>query len=106
MIFAIGALVDPNEAPYNLEAEKYHQLSRAALFKSSIFDDPTLHAVQALVSSKQLYSWTDTDLLIYLQFLMTYYLFISDRHGTGTGSRWIIMGFAVKLAQSVSAPYP
>lgn len=50
ILFAIGTLMDPNEEPYNLEAEKYHQLSRAALFKSSIFDDPTLHAVQALVS--------------------------------------------------------
>ena len=33
---------------------------------------------------------------------MSYYLFLADRHGTGSGSRWIIMGFAVKLAQSVS----
>ena len=50
MILAVGTLMDPNEEPYNLEAEKYHQLSRAALFKSSMFDDPTLNAVQALVS--------------------------------------------------------
>lgn len=35
---------------YNLEAEKYHQLSKAALFHSSLFDEPTLNAVQALVS--------------------------------------------------------
>ncbi|KAH8116341.1 fungal-specific transcription factor domain-containing protein [Phellopilus nigrolimitatus] len=82
IVLAIGTLMDPNQAPYNLEAEKYHQLARAALFKSSIFDDPTLHAVQAL-------------------FLMSYYLFLADRHGTGSGSRWIIMGFAVKLAQSI-----
>lgn len=33
---------------------------------------------------------------------MSNYLFLADRHGTGSGSRWIIMGFAVKLAQSVS----
>lgn len=32
---------------------------------------------------------------------MSYYLFLSDRHGTSSGSRWIIMGFAVKVAQSV-----
>ncbi|KAL5536994.1 hypothetical protein ACEPAF_817 [Sanghuangporus sanghuang] len=82
ILLAIGTLMDPNEPPYGLEAEKYHQLARAALFKSSIFDDPTLHAVQAL-------------------FLMSYYLFLADRHGTGSGSRWIIMGFAVKLAQSI-----
>ncbi|KAI5122508.1 hypothetical protein M0805_001416 [Coniferiporia weirii] len=82
IVLAIGTLMDPAQPPYNLEAEKYHQLARAALFKSSIFDDPTLHAVQAL-------------------FLMSYYLFLADRHGTGSGSRWIIMGFAVKLAQSI-----
>ncbi len=35
------------------------------------------------------------------QFLMSFYLFLSDRHGTSSGSRWIIMGFAVKVAQSV-----
>jgi len=40
--------------------------------------------------------------LIHTQFLMTYYLFITDRHGTGSGDRWAIMGLAVKLAQSVS----
>ncbi|EJD07479.1 uncharacterized protein FOMMEDRAFT_115738 [Fomitiporia mediterranea MF3/22] len=82
IVLAVGTLMDPSEPPYCIEAEKYHQLARAALFKSSIFDDPTLHAVQAL-------------------FLMSYYLFLADRHGTGSGSRWIIMGFAVKLAQSI-----
>lgn len=50
MVLAAGALMDPQRTPYNIEAEKYHQLARAALFKSSIFDEPTLHAVQALVS--------------------------------------------------------
>ena len=43
-------------------------------------------------------------LLSYIkQFLMSNYLFLADRHGTGSGSRWVIMGFAVKLAQSVSS---
>ena len=42
--------MDPALPRYNLEAEKYHQLARAALFKSAIFEDPTIHAVQALVS--------------------------------------------------------
>jgi hypothetical protein len=32
---------------------------------------------------------------------MAYYLFLADRHGTGSGSRWAIMGLAVKTAQSV-----
>lgn len=32
---------------------------------------------------------------------MAYYLFLADRHGTGSGARWAIMGIAVKVAQSV-----
>lgn len=42
--------------------------------------------------------------LVLSQFLMTFYLFLGDRHGTSSGSRWTIMGIAVKLAQSVSDP--
>ncbi|KAJ7050553.1 fungal-specific transcription factor domain-containing protein [Mycena amicta] len=82
IVLAIGQLMDTNEPAYNLEAEKYHQLARAALFLHSFFDQPTINAVQCL-------------------FLMTYYLFLSDRHGTGSGARWAIMGIAVKVAQSI-----
>jgi hypothetical protein len=83
MVLAIGSLMDTRLPSYNIEAEKYHQLARAALFQNNIFDEPTLGAVQAL-------------------YLMSFYLFFSDRHGTSGGSRWAIMGMAVKLAQSVS----
>jgi hypothetical protein len=51
MVFALGSLMDPHQAPFNVEAEKYHQLARAALFQSNIVDDPTISAVQALVRS-------------------------------------------------------
>lgn len=83
MVLAIGSLMDTRLPSYNIEAEKYHQLARAALFQNHVFDEPTLGAVQAL-------------------YLMSFYLFFSDRHGTSGGSRWAIMGMAVKLAQSVS----
>lgn len=83
MVLAIGSLMDTRLPSYNIEAEKYHQLARAALFQNNIFDEPTLGAVQAL-------------------YLMSFYLFFSDRHGNSGGSRWAIMGMAVKLAQSVS----
>ena len=53
IVLAIGTLMDPHEEPYSINAEKFHQLARAALFKSSFFDDPTLHAVQALVSTQK-----------------------------------------------------
>ncbi|KAG7093830.1 hypothetical protein E1B28_007469 [Marasmius oreades] len=82
MILAIGSLMDSSLPSYNIEAEKYHQLARAALFQKPFLHAPTISAVQAL-------------------FLMTYYLFIADRHGTGSGGRWAIMGLAVKLAQSI-----
>ncbi|KAJ6624997.1 fungal-specific transcription factor domain-containing protein [Mycena sp. CBHHK59/15] len=82
IVLAIGSLMDTSEPAYNLEAEKYHQLARAALFLHSFFDQPTITAVQSL-------------------FLMAYYLFLADRHGTGSGARWALMGIAVKVAQSV-----
>ncbi|CAK5273875.1 unnamed protein product [Mycena citricolor] len=82
IVLAIGSLVDTSQPAYNLEAEKYHQLARASLFLHSFFDQPTINAVQSL-------------------FLMAYYLFLADRHGTGSGARWAIMGIAVKVAQSL-----
>ncbi|KAF6752978.1 fungal-specific transcription factor domain-containing protein [Ephemerocybe angulata] len=81
IVLAIGSLMDMTLPAYNLEAEKYHQLSRAAIFHSSLFDEPTLNAVQSL-------------------FLMTYYMFLSDRHGTNTGARWGIMGITIRVAQN------
>lgn len=51
MVLAIGSLMDPSLPAYGIEAEKYHRLARAALFRSALEDEPTLHAVQALVSS-------------------------------------------------------
>lgn len=49
MVLAIGSLMDIKRPAYNIDAEKYHQLARAALFQSPIFEEPTLNAVQALV---------------------------------------------------------
>lgn len=48
MVLAIGSLVDIKQPAYNIEAEKYHQLARASLFQSSLFEDPTISAVQTL----------------------------------------------------------
>ncbi|KAG7443621.1 uncharacterized protein BT62DRAFT_934859 [Guyanagaster necrorhizus] len=82
MILAIGTLMDTSLPAYNIDAEKYHQLAKAALFRDSFVDSPTINAVQAL-------------------YLMTFYLFLSDRNGAGSGSRWALMGMAVKVAQSI-----
>lgn len=32
---------------------------------------------------------------------MTFYMFLSDRHGARTNARWSIMGIAIKIAQAV-----
>jgi hypothetical protein len=37
----------------------------------------------------------------HLQHLMSFYLFLADKHGRGSGTRWAIMGMAVKIAQSI-----
>lgn len=106
MVLAIGSLMNIDLPAYNIEAEKYHQLARAALFHTSIFDSPTLIAVQALVghpsSSPPRKINSCVSLCAVLQYLMTYYLFLADRHGTASGARWAIMGIAVKVGQSVS----
>lgn len=49
IVLAIGSLMDTKRQAYNIEAEKYHQLARAALFQSPIFEEPTIYAVQVLV---------------------------------------------------------
>ncbi|KAI0044511.1 hypothetical protein FA95DRAFT_1522724, partial [Auriscalpium vulgare] len=82
IVLAIGSLMDTRLPAYSTDAEKYHQLARAALFQTSLFDEPSMAAVQAL-------------------FLMSFYLFFADRQGSGSGTRWAIMGMAVKLAQSL-----
>lgn len=49
MILSIGSLMDTTQPAYNVDAEKYHQLAKAALFQTCFIEEPTLHAVQALV---------------------------------------------------------
>jgi hypothetical protein len=49
MLLAIGLFMDTNQPAYSIEAEKYHQLARAALFQSSFLEEPSMAAVQALV---------------------------------------------------------
>ena len=102
MVLAIGSLMDTSLEAYNLEAEKYHQLAKAALFHFSLFGEPTISAIQALVRPLFVVFVSSLLTLVFCQFLMTIYLFLSDRHGTNSGARWSLNGVAVKLAQSVS----
>ncbi|KAF5355307.1 hypothetical protein D9758_005988 [Tetrapyrgos nigripes] len=78
MILALGTLVDLDRPSHSTEAAQYYQLARAALAVDPVFDQQSIPAIQALL-------------------LMCHYLFWEDVDG----SRWIIMGMVVKLAQSV-----
>lgn len=66
MVFAIGSLMDPDLPAYNVEAEHYFHLARAALFQHSLVDDPSTNAVQALVCTtlSSVDGWTVLTLLL------------------------------------------
>jgi hypothetical protein len=51
IVLAIGALMDPQLPPFSVGAEKYFQLAHASLFHNRLFEEPTISAVQALVST-------------------------------------------------------
>lgn len=57
IVLAIGSLVDTSLPPYNVDAEKYHQLAKASLFQDSFLDAPTISAVQALVGNSFETGW-------------------------------------------------
>ena len=48
MVFAVGALVDLTQEPYNAEAEHYYQLAKAAVCLQNVLESPELTTIQAL----------------------------------------------------------
>ncbi|KAI6154371.1 fungal-specific transcription factor domain-containing protein [Pisolithus thermaeus] len=48
LVFAIGALLDPNQELENVEADRYHQAARAAICLRSVMEKPSLETIQAL----------------------------------------------------------
>lgn len=48
LCFAIGALVDLKQQPYNSEADHYCQLAQAAMCLRPVLSNPTLVTIQAL----------------------------------------------------------
>jgi hypothetical protein len=92
MVLAIGAQVAPRLAPHNGEAEKYHQLARAALAGARIVDQPTTRAVQALVSLAG--GWRGATLMRAPQYLMVFYQFLEDPFTSTSNARWTTMGYA------------
>lgn len=88
LVFAIGALMDLGQEPYNAEAEHYHILAKAALCLQPVLEKPSLVAIQAL----------------YL--LSVYIAMCTNDHRSGEASMessWSILSLASQLAQSVSS---
>lgn len=50
MVFSLATLLDLAQPPNNVEAEFYHQLARAGLSCDPILVEPTVPAIQTLVS--------------------------------------------------------
>ncbi|KIM59951.1 hypothetical protein SCLCIDRAFT_26905 [Scleroderma citrinum Foug A] len=48
VVFAIGALVDLNQAPGNTEAERFDRVARAAMCLRSVIERPSFETIQAL----------------------------------------------------------
>jgi hypothetical protein len=69
---------------------RYHQLARASLFGSSIVDQPTTRAVQALVCN----CLPDPPRfpLTAKQYLMVFYQFLEDPYTSTSNARWATMG--------------
>ncbi|KAL0954268.1 hypothetical protein HGRIS_005396 [Hohenbuehelia grisea] len=83
MLFALGALLDLNNPPYNQEAERYYALGRGALSLRSVFDGPQVTTVQAV------------------GLMATYHSLAGKKYSRD--SAWGLMSLAAKLAQSVSS---
>lgn len=86
LIFAIGALMDLSQEPYNAEAEHYHILARASLCLQPVLEKPSLVAIQAL----------------YL--LGVYTAMCGNDHRSGETtmeSSWSLLTLSAQLAQSI-----
>lgn len=91
LIFAVGALVDLSQEPYNAEGEHYHILAKAALCLQPVLEKPSLVAIQAL----------------YLLSVYTAMCGDSTRdRGTTIETSWSLVTLAAQLAQTVSAHPP
>ena len=84
LIFAIGALLDLNQEPYNAEGEHYHQLARAALCLQPVLEKPSSVTIQAL-------------------HLLSIYNGLAGNEGgeTSLETTWSLVAFAAQLSHSV-----
>ncbi|GJJ06844.1 hypothetical protein Clacol_001040 [Clathrus columnatus] len=78
IFIALGLLADARQPMLSTEAEKYHQLARAALSLDPICDHPTLPGLQCMVA-------------------LSWYLRCTPNRGS-PGYRWCLDGVTLKLA--------
>ncbi|KJA18056.1 hypothetical protein HYPSUDRAFT_45638 [Hypholoma sublateritium FD-334 SS-4] len=78
MVLAIGTLVDLDRPAHAPEAMKLYHYGRAALSIDSVLEEQSITGIQALM-------------------LICHFMFLSEI----SSARWVIMGIAVKLAQSI-----
>ncbi|KAI0703865.1 hypothetical protein C8T65DRAFT_709179 [Cerioporus squamosus] len=85
VVFCFGALTDATlpAAPHNPEAERYYQLTRAALSLEPVMDRPPSVATVQVLSLMAIYQGM-----------------VADEHSIE--STWALMGLSSKLAQSVN----
>lgn len=60
MILAMGTVVDLEHTHSSQDAERYHQLARAALCETSVLHDPSIDTISALVSLRIDLYWLST----------------------------------------------
>ncbi|KAF8895146.1 fungal-specific transcription factor domain-containing protein [Infundibulicybe gibba] len=83
MILAVGCLVDlERRGPDSPDAEKYHNLARAALCEIPVMEEPNVETITAL-------------------FYEIWYLLVFSDKKKAAGYAWGLMGLTAKLAQSI-----
>jgi hypothetical protein len=83
-LLAVGALVTPSLAPHSPQAERFHQLGRAALMRSRLVEEPTIEGIQAL-------------------FLMSLYMSLHDTAAGNTSNiRWSMAGWVLSIRVSLT----
>ncbi|EPT05247.1 hypothetical protein FOMPIDRAFT_1155952 [Fomitopsis schrenkii] len=82
MILAMGTVVDLEHTHSSQDAERYHQLARAALCETSVLHDPSIDTISAL-------------------FYMVWYMLMFTNMKGAPEHAWGIMGLLAKLAQSL-----
>lgn len=87
MVFAVGALVDLSQEPYNEESKHFYVLSKSAMTLQSIFEQPKLTTIQALHLMSIFNAMNQSE---------------SGETGTSMEKSWLFNRWSIGLAEIVS----